>query len=367
MKLVFRVDASIHIGTGHVMRCLSLAHAMKNKGGECYFLCKEHQGNLIHYIQDRGYSVCRLPLSNETVSDTAQIDYRTHANWLASSQEEDAALCLPLLHDLAPHWLIVDHYALDATWEGLVRPSCQNLMVIDDLADRPHLGDVLLDQTFGRSQEDYRALVPVDCVRLCGSEYALLRPEFVQWREYSLARRKHGGFENLLISMGGIDKTNTTGQVLRALEGINLPTRLEITVVMGASAPWQEDVRQLCSQMSRSTRFLINADNMAELMANSDLSVGAVGTTTWERMCLGLPTIALSVAQNQVEACVFLAEKGLINYLGQSDRLADDAIRSAVSSLISRPDVLMVQSSKAARLIDGLGAERLCATIFTWG
>src|SRR5690606_2585434 len=145
-----------------------------------------------------------------------------HSHWLGATQTQDAAGCVPILAKLNPDWLIVDHYALDARWERALKPHYRKLMVIDDLADRPHQCDLLLDQTFGRDAEDYQTWVPANCRLLCGSHYALLRPEFAALRPYSLARRATPQLRQLLITMGGVDKDNATGQVLEALRASQL-------------------------------------------------------------------------------------------------------------------------------------------------
>ena len=248
MKIAFRVDASLQIGTGHVMRCLTLADALAAQGADCLFICREHQGNLIEHIRNKGYcvhalpvlpSVCASSLAINTVSDEQSL---AHSHWLGATQVEDAAACAAILAGVKPDWLIVDHYALDARWELALKSHYRKLMVIDDLADRPHLCDLLLDQTFGRDAEDYHELVPAISRLLCGSRYALLRPEFAALRDYSLQRRANPQLRQLLITMGGVDKDNATGQVLEALRGCALPAQCHITVVMGTTAPWLDEV-----------------------------------------------------------------------------------------------------------------------------
>ena len=170
MKVVFRTDASLQMGTGHVMRCLTLADSLTDQGAECQFICREHPGNLISYLRDKGYGVLALPVT--TNNENLDCDL-AHASWLGSRQDEDAEQCVPLLEQIHPDWLIVDHYALDHHWESALRPYYKKLMVIDDLADRQHDSDLLLDQTFGRAATDYRSLVPKACQLRCGSQYAL--------------------------------------------------------------------------------------------------------------------------------------------------------------------------------------------------
>ena len=295
MKVIFRVDSSLKMSTGHVMRCLTLAQMLKKNGADVKFICRQHEGSLIDKIRSNGFFVHELELFEE-----AEVDTRfAHSHWLGATQEKDADDCIDILKAEKSNWLIVDHYALDEQWQKRLKPYYEKLMVIDDLADRKHQCDILLDQTFGRQKEDYSVLTPKDCKLLLGSQYALLRPEFAKWRIYSLERRSKPEFKQLLINMGGVDVDDFTGQVLDKLKTCTFPSDINITVVMGGAAPHVEGVRIKASALPYKTEVKINVDNMAEIMSNSDISIGASGATTWERCCLGLPTIQIITAHNQ--------------------------------------------------------------------
>lgn len=302
--VIFRVDASLEIGTGHVMRCLTLALALKIKKVQAEFICRNHEGNLIDLINRNGFTVHIIPkVKGEHSRSITQIQKDSnaldHSSWLGVSQERDIRDSSLILRKLRPDWLIVDHYALDKTWEiGLVS-LYSKLMVIDDLADREHTCEMLLDQTFGRNERDYEHLVPSACLLLMGSKYALLRSEFSHWREKSLKRRKNVQFDKLLITMGGIDKDNITEKVIEQLEEFDLHSDLEITVVMGLSAPYLSDILVKVTKSHLKLSVESNVTDMARLMSNSDFCIGASGATTWERSCLGLPTIQIISADNQ--------------------------------------------------------------------
>jgi len=283
------------MGTGHIMRCLTLAEVLKKQGAEVEFICREHEGNLIERVEQQGFKTHILPLSQNAATD----DGLYGSQWLGGSQQEDAASCLHILGKIKPGWLIVDHYALDQIWQSLLSECFAKLMVIDDLANRKHQCDVLLDQTYGRKESDYAGLVPKRSQLLVGSEYALLRPEFAEWRELSLQRRIKPSFKKLLITMGGVDPDNVTGELLDVLKNSSLPKELEIDVVMGATAPHLVSVQQQAELLPYKTNVLVDVSNMAEVMANADLAIGAAGATTWERCCLGLPTVTLVLADNQ--------------------------------------------------------------------
>lgn len=307
-SIAFRVDASLEIGTGHVMRCLTLADGLRKNGAKCIFLCRPQLGHLMDLIQQRGHDVIALP---ELIDEYyLPGNAHAHASWLGTDWFTDAEDTCDALKFTTVDWIVVDHYALDQNWEAVLRRNCKNLMVIDDLADRPHNCDLLLDQNLGRSIGDYFGLVSKDAVLLIGPQFALLRPEFYLYRKESLARRESPKFKQLLISMGGVDKENITEQVLLALESCELPENLQITVVMGLKAPWLDRVNAQAARMRRPTRVLVGVSDMAKLMAQSDLAIGAAGGTSWERCCLGLPSIQLVLADNQKSIALALASVG---------------------------------------------------------
>ncbi|WP_154946526.1 MULTISPECIES: UDP-2,4-diacetamido-2,4,6-trideoxy-beta-L-altropyranose hydrolase [Pseudomonas] len=360
LKIAFRVDASIQMGTGHVMRCLTLADALRLQGIECLFICREHPGNLIEHIRNKGFQVHALPLTDNAEANLITVNVRTavpqlaHSSWLGSTQENDAAECTTILSDLRPDWLIVDHYALDARWETALKPHYRKLMAIDDLADRPHQCDLLLDQTFGRNAEDYAPWLPNACTLLCGSQYSLLRPEFAALRTSSLARREMPKLEHLLITMGGVDKDNATGQVLKALKSSNLPEDCRITVVMGATAPWLADVHQLAEQMPWATSVKVSISDIAQLMANSDLAIGAAGATSWERCCLGLPTLMLVLADNQQEVAQNLERANAVCLLRSPLEILD-CLPPLLNKLVSSQAQRASMSQAASNITDGHG------------
>lgn len=296
-SIAFRVDASLDIGSGHVMRCLTLADALHQKGARCMFLCRPYVGHLMDLIEQRGHEVIALPTSVGEYIPPA--DAPAHAAWLGTDWATDAAATRRALGKTSLDWLVVDHYALDQHWEQALRPDCNRMMVIDDLADRLHDCDVLLDQNLGRSADDYSGLVSEGAKLFIGPSFALLRPEFARLRSESLARRVHPALKRLLITMGGVDKDNVTGQVLHALQECELPEDLQITVVIGPKAPWLEQVTEQVALMRWPVQVLAGVSDMARLMVDSDLAIGAAGSTAWERCCLGLPTIQLVLADNQ--------------------------------------------------------------------
>lgn len=357
--IAFRTDASLQIGTGHVMRCLTLADALREQGAECIFICRPHTGHLLELIAQRGHTAVALP---GLPADTTDVRGDTvHAHWLGTDWPHDAADTRQALGAESVDWLVVDHYALDRRWEQAIRPNCQRLMVIDDLADRPHDCDLLLDQNLGRTVEDYSDLTPDNATRLIGPQYALLRPEFAQLRSASQARRVQPEFKRLLITMGGVDKDNATGQVLDALKACPLPEGLEITVVMGPHAPWLQHVQAQARQMPWSTQVLAGVSNMAQLMTVSDLAIGAAGGTAWERCCLGLPSLILVLADNQQAGAIALQKLGAGLAMNGVEVIRNLLQGASMKNMMS--SLLLDLGQAAQQVTDGLGATRVTQEI----
>ena len=357
MRVMFRADASLSIGSGHVMRCLTLANALNEKGATVEFICRDLPGNLIVYIENKGFTVHSLQgFTTSKPGVSRSHNNLSHSHWLGVSQEQDVKECESVLKIINPDWLIVDHYAIDCWWQNELKGHYKKLMVIDDLADRRHECDLLLDQTFGRKEEEYRSLVPQGCQLLLGSKYALLRPEFTRWREYSLRKRVNPKLKNIFVTMGGVDPDNVTGQVLEILKACDLPKGLNITIVMGAGAQKLNKVKQIAGAMPYKTDVKVNVINMAELMANADLAIGASGTTTWERCCLGLPSIQVVIADNQIAIAKLLSAAGVIKYI--------EDLRELQLIINGITESCRKMSFIASSITDGRGCEMVCNYVF---
>ena len=355
--VVFRSDASLLIGTGHVMRCLTLADALCAYGYESHFICREHPGNLIAHIRNRGHFVHVLPPFIRETSDPPSNKPLSYDDWLGVSWETDALQSRDIIHQLNPAWLVVDHYSLDMRWEQVARPRAGRLLVLDDLADRPHDADLLLDQGLGRERNDYRRLVPAGCDLLIGPRYALLRPEFAMLRDESLRRRHSPQLRRILITMGGVDKDDATGTMLDLLSACGSIEGVELDVVMGRNSPWLDLVRDKAKRMPWPTHVTVDAPDMARRMVEADLAIGAAGSTSWERCALGLPTLMVVLAENQQRIAEALASVGACVLLGRIDEIGRlpwlcDECRD--------PSVLRGLSEASAAVADGRGAERLC-------
>ena len=349
MKIVFRADASVTIGTGHVMRCLTLAEALRKAGAEATFVCRELDGNLVELMRTRGFDVHVLPPLEPPTDPLA---------WTAAHPHEDAAQTARFFSTRAD-WLVVDHFALEHRWEKEMREHADRLMVIDDLADRAHDCDLLLDQNYLREPTRYDTLVPDHCRKLLGPAYALLRDEFGRARD--AWPREVGEVKRIFVFFGGTDPTNETSKALRALQRWGEGKTLTIDVVIGGGNPHRAEVERLVNAMPDALLH-VQASNMADLMARADLSVGAGGSTTWERFCLGLPSLVVTTAANQEAIAKALAEDDYHLLLGDHASVDEDAVASGLGHFTPARRRLFARRGEG--LVDGRGAARVVRELY---
>ncbi|WP_261903489.1 UDP-2,4-diacetamido-2,4,6-trideoxy-beta-L-altropyranose hydrolase [Vibrio fortis] len=299
MNIIIRVDASTHIGSGHVMRCLVLAKALKEKKHSVSFVCRTQLGDMIGFIQDQEFDVVSLGYVTPEVEPTHSADYLA---WLQCSVEKDAKDFLSKISDA--DIVITDHYAIGKEWQSIIRNTLNcRIMAIDDLA-REHDADLVLDQTLGREKDAYANIEHV----LTGTKYALLNSYFPALREQACKRITPQGDVKILVSMGGIDAPNATLAVLAQLSTLE---NIEVTVLLSPRSPHYISVKSYC-QTKPNIKHIDFVSNMAHEMVNHDISIGAPGTTSWERACLGLPSIIIPLADNQVDNCVALVKASAV-------------------------------------------------------
>lgn len=260
--------------------------------------------------------------------------------------------------------LVVDHYRLDQAFERACRGFARRIAVIDDLANRAHDADLLLDQTFGRSEGDYLGLVPEGCTLLCGSRYALLRQDFAKLRESALAKRwARGAVQRILIAMGAADAADLTSLALTAATRVaeRLDRPLVVDVILGGGAPRLDAVRH---RLSGVPAWAVHVDvpggALAELMASADIAIGAAGTTSWERCCLGLPSVVVVAADNQAKTAAELAAAGACTVV-RADAAED--IAAAVVAVCRDQDARLAMSEAAAAVCDGAGPARVVEAV----
>lgn len=349
MRAAIRTDASFRLGTGHVARTLALAAALRSAGWDVTFLSRERPGDLCDAILAHGYPVIALPPGEDsTVLGTA---YAAEIE-----QSRQAISDLPGL-DL----LVVDHYGIDADWETVMRPLARRMMVVDDLANRNHDCDILLDQNFAEEAETrYAGRVPPRARRLLGPAYALLREEF---RKYAGAlTRRTSTPPHVLVSFGGYDNGAHTRKALEALVQTRRP--LSVDVFGSPEAPGADRVRDICD--ANGFRFYGLVPNVAEYMSAADFAIGAMGGSAWERCITGLPSIVLTVAENQVPGAAACDRAGAVRWLGDANDVDVPALAATVTEFLERENVLCEMSAAARALVAaerGFSTDRVVSEI----
>lgn len=344
MRIAFRTDASLQIGTGHVMRCLTLAEALRSAGAECNFICREHTGNLIEQIAQRGFPVQVLHVDRkddgayDLEADMAAPNY---AAWLGADWVVDAMQTKIAIGTTPVDWLIIDHYAIDARWEGSLRPLSRQIMVIDDLADRAHDCDILLDQNLGRSESDYGGLVADACTVLTGPSQALIREEFWQLRDEVKLSSK--SCKNILVFFGGIDLDNYTERVVEILSAKDF-SGIQVDVILGAQNLHIDKIKSLCCNFGFTCH--VQTTEMANLMWNSDIYVGAGGGAILERVMMRLPSVSVAVADNQIRPLSILAEAGACIYLGPGRLISNLQLKMGILRAFEVLECLTMNSEK---------------------
>ena len=337
MNVIIRADASTSIGSGHVMRCLTLAHRLKKeKNAKVVFVMRDLPGNLIDVVEKQGFDVLKLSSANQKYS------LNGYGLWLTVPMDVDAQQTIEVLqHYLQGHGcdvvdrLIVDSYALDEQWEQALRPYCREIMVIDDLANRKHDCDILLDQNFYLNKDvRYAGLVPEHCKMLLGPEHALLREEFHEVKKH--LRKRDGNIKNILVFYGGSDLTNETEKAIKALvqlhdEGYSFTA----DIITGVSNSRREKIEKICSKY-QFFHYYCQVSNMAEFMNKADLMLGAGGSTTWERLYMELPALVTAVAENQIQGCRDCSHAGIIEYLGINEDVRVDTILEALHKKLDK-------------------------------
>jgi UDP-2,4-diacetamido-2,4,6-trideoxy-beta-L-altropyranose hydrolase len=348
VKVVFRVDASDAIASGHVTRCLTLAAALRRREAECVFISRQVSGNLLSRVVAAGFEQRVLPGQHElhAVSDTTEES--------RESLIDDAMNTIKALGCERPRWMVVDHYAIDSEWERLVQPHVDEILVIDDLANRPHQCDVLLDQNFSLlGEQRYADLERHDTRLLCGPRYALLQPEFSRYRA-TLDRQRSNALR-ALVSFGGSDLDNLTGLTLEAFLAPDLAD-IALDVAIGRNNPHRDALMESIARRP-GARAHIAPDTLAPLMARADFAVGAGGSTTWERFCLDLPSVVVALAQNQVQTCESLDATSRIEYAGYWSNLTASDLSTAAIRVVT--GLKRAEARSPEPLVDGLGADRV--------
>lgn len=356
--IAFRVDASPVIGYGHWMRCLTLADALSEAGAQIHFIAREFPEPFEAQLEARAYSLHRLKprASNVVNAERAQ-------DALGCSEIEDAQETAELVKDAigSLQWLIADHYGIGAVWEREVRPLADYLGVIDDLHNRSHEVDWLLDQNAGHTVTDYMPYLSAEATVLTGSAYALVRSEFAQHREEALRRRKSAEFKRLLVFFSGTPQKVILEKSLKALSS-EVFRSLSIEVITGDALIDDADLNAW-AQRGANVTLKAYEPNMASALLNADCVLGAAGASSWERCVLGVPTVGVSLAENQLSLAHFQQTHGNLIYLGEADHVSEVLIRDTLLELMRDSALLKQMSDAALALCDGRGRMHAVRTL----
>ncbi|MDD5006792.1 MAG: UDP-2,4-diacetamido-2,4,6-trideoxy-beta-L-altropyranose hydrolase [Syntrophorhabdaceae bacterium] len=344
--IYFRADSSVDIGTGHIMRCLTLADVLRKRGLNIHFICRKYKGNINHIIEKRGYIVHGLPprIMNKT----------------------DMLLTEEILkkENRRPDLLVSDHYGIDASWESHIKGCVRRVMVIDDFTSRRHHCDLLLNQNLYRNMEKrYKGMVPEGCRMLLGAKYILLREQFLPLRKKQKQFNKD--VKRILVFVGGTDPTNETMKALKAIELLNRDDIL-IDVVVGVTNPNKDTIKKVCALMPNA-RYYCQVDNIEELLFKADMAIGSGGSASWERCFIGVPSIIMSFADNQREISENLHREGIAINLGWYEEITSEDIAVAIRGLMNNPAKRMKMISKGKNIVDGKGAYRVADAIQKMG
>lgn len=355
MRIAIRADASLQMGSGHVMRCLALAEALRANGAAVRFVCRHLPESLAALVRQHGHELALLPAVVGDGKFMPSPGDPPHAAWLGVDQARDARETRDALAD-CPHWdwLVVDHYGLDARWEGALRPVTDAILVIDDLADRPHDCNVLLDQNYyENSANRYDNRVPAGCSRLLGPRYALIRSEFRELRRNVVPR--DGAVRRLLVFFGGMDPGNATGVALEAISRLDRSALL-VDVVIGKEHPACREIELTCRELGLSCH--VQTPHMARLIAEADLAIGAGGTATWERCAFGLPTMTFCLADNQRLLVNDGSRAGLI-YAPDIKLIDVEGVLLHLRALLANTGLRNLISRNCLGIVDAFGASRV--------
>lgn len=288
MNVIIRVDASVQIGSGHVVRCLTIAKKLHETGCHVQFWMEPLEGNLIELVAREGFS---------NITSAKQADL-----------------------------YIIDHYQLDKEWEQSIRIYTKKIAVIDDLA-REHDCDLLLDQNAVSNFETrYDGKVPEYCIKLLGPKYLIMRDEFI--KERKKLRKRDDKVGRLLVFMGGTDPTNETMKVLLALEGYTFE---HVDIVVGNGNPQKKKIEESCKQ--RGYHYHCQIGYMAKLMQQADFAIGTGGSSMWERCYVGLPSSATIVADNQSSTTIYAEQLGIVKNLGWHEQVTTETYKELLVNL----------------------------------
>lgn len=352
MKSVgFRVDVAKHIGTGHLQRCLTLARELKKMSISSIFFVREYDKELLDLITISGF--IHHVIGYATFANIPE----DHSYWLGVSQEQDAQDFISAISEQHIDMIVLDHYSINSVWENIVKNAISlPVAVIDDLENRKHTCDLLIDQNYWPNLSSrYDGLVSGNCLRLLGPKYALLRDEFVSLRE-TKTQKYSSRFETILVNFGGVGNLKVWKVFLPALVKCH---KFNFHIITGKLS--SEDLAYCKNIVKQSKHIYLEeqTNQMSYLMKVSDFALGACGSTVWERFCLGLNAALIDIADNQKDLVSYLHEKNLVDYLGNLNTITVESISSYLNRLSISSSKYRARKHSITHLVDGIGANRV--------
>nr|WP_246237955.1 UDP-2,4-diacetamido-2,4,6-trideoxy-beta-L-altropyranose hydrolase [Pseudomonas akapageensis] len=347
---MIRADASSSIGSGHVIRCMTLSAQLRAFGAQVTFACRSLDGHLGDQLQAAGYPVLWLAARYPGEQPGASIE--APLPWEADIAALQSMVPVAAVFD----WILIDHYGLDRRWHRAARQWARRIAVIDDLANREHDADLLLDQNFTASAALYAPYLREGCRTLLGPHFALIRPEFCREPRAITARARR-----VLVNFGGFDPAGLTLKALQALAGVD---DVLVDCIAGRANPAWAQLQVLCAQKP-AWQLAAYAEDLPERMAAADLAIGAGGGTTWERCVLGVPTLCIVVADNQQANAQALAAAGGHLYLGRKEEIEVESLRQAIALMLGNPALRQSFADCGRSLVDGLGAKRVAVALMS--
>lgn len=345
MRIFIRADASKEIGTGHLMRCLSLSEELSLFCFNIVFVCREITEHLRKIVERKGFGILKL-----------------NCSYPAGSIEDAEQTIAQLVNEfgvLKDDWFIIDSYNIDFVWEREVKNSCCKMVVIDDLANRKHDCHVLIDTNLHENnQMKYDGLLLDSTVRLIGPEYSLLRNEFKEVLNSAVHYSSRSNIETIFVCFGGTDPTSETLRVVNVLHTMLKGSSLKVNVVVGESNTDKAVLQEICGE-SENLNLFVQPPSIARIMIESDLAICSGGSLTWERYCMGLPGLIITVADNQVSIALQCEQFGVDHYLGKSSEITELEISKALRNLLYDVVDLEGRRIKARSVVDGLGVSRV--------
>ena len=344
-NIFIRVDSGSDVGLGHVMRCFALAESINTMNFNVYFISKKIRGNIIKRIENDGYKVFHL---NSKVLKSSKLDWKMDAL-------ETTKIIQRFKNE--KNLLLVDNYELSKMWETSLKSVVDKIIIIDDFSNRSHNCNLFIDQNLHTGKIDRNKKYSKNCKKLLGPKYALLRNEFAENRKN--VKNRSGKINRILISFGGSDEKNQTLISLKAIKKL-AGEKINVDVIVGEPNKNKTKIKKICSSIENLTYYQ-QPKNIAKIMKRADLAIGAGGIITWERCCLGLPSIVSIVSKNQEDMVNAVSRKGCLINLGKAERLTSEDYLNAIKNL--NPGKLVHMQKKCMKLVDGKGAERVAKQI----